>query len=141
VTALSHRRSLTIEWGHCDPAGIVGTARLFEFFDWSTTMLFQKALGMTKTQMVAQFQADMPLVDARAKFLKSARFGDVVEIVSSVSEFRRSSFDVRHQLFNAGELSAEAQETRVWVARNASNPFPLTSKPIPPQVMDRFKIP
>ena len=31
-----HRRSFTIEWGHCDPAGIVFNSRFFEFFDWST---------------------------------------------------------------------------------------------------------
>jgi acyl-CoA thioesterase FadM len=41
-----NRRRFTIEWGHCDPAGIVFNSRLFEFFDWGTWMLFEAALGV-----------------------------------------------------------------------------------------------
>ena len=57
----------------------------------------------------------MPLVDAKARFLAPARFNDVAEITSEVSEFRRSSFDVQHRLRIDGRLSAEGTETRVWV--------------------------
>jgi 4-hydroxybenzoyl-CoA thioesterase len=39
------RRRFIIEWGHCDPAGIVFNSRFFEFFDWGTWMLFEGALG------------------------------------------------------------------------------------------------
>jgi 4-hydroxybenzoyl-CoA thioesterase len=131
---LVHHRQLTIEWGHCDPAGIVFNARFFEFFDWSTALLFQAALGLAKPEMQATYDADMPLVGARATFLKPARFGDLVEIASTIGEFRRSSFDVQHRLSNRGELAVEAQETRVWVARTE-----LKSKPIPEAVVDRFK--
>src|ERR1700687_5661816 len=111
---LVHRRQLTIAWGHCDPAGIVFNSRFFEFFDWSTALLFQAALGMSKPEMQAKYSADMPLVDARARFVAPAYFADVVEIESSIGEFRRSSFDVRHRLSNRGELAVKGQETRVW---------------------------
>ena len=33
VASFMFRRQLTIEWGHCDPAGIVFNSRFFEFFD------------------------------------------------------------------------------------------------------------
>jgi len=95
---LVFRRQLTIEWGHCDPAGIVFNSRYFEYFDWSTTLLFQAALGMGKPELQAKFAADMPLVDARAKFLRPASYGDVVEIASTIGEFGRSSFDLQHRL-------------------------------------------
>lgn len=131
---LVHRRQLTIEWGHCDAAGIVFNGRFFEYFDWSTALLFQAALGLTKPQMQAAYDADMPLVDVRATFLKPAWFGDVVEIASTIGEFRRSSFDVQHRLSNRGELAVEAQETRVWVGRTEQK-----SKPIPDDLIKRFK--
>lgn len=131
---LVHRRQLTVEWGHCDPAGIIFNSRFFEYFDWSTALLFQAALGLTKPEMQATYDADMPLIDARATFLKPARFGDVVEITSTIGEFRCSSFDVQHRLSNRGELAAEAQETRVWVGRTE-----LKSKPIPDEVVECFK--
>jgi 4-hydroxybenzoyl-CoA thioesterase len=140
VTYLVNQRQLTIEWGHCDPAGIVFNSRFFEFFDASTGLLFQRALGMKKAEMMAAYQADMPLVDARAKFMIPARFGDVVEIASTVAEFRRSSFDVQHRIFKDGKLAVEGQETRVWIGRDADDPSRLRSKPIPPEVIARFAV-
>ncbi len=137
---LIHRRQLTIEWGHCDPAGIVFNSRYFEFFDWSTALLFRAALGMSKPEMQAKYSADMPLVDARARFVAPSYFADVVEIESTIVEFRRSSFDVRHRLSNRGELAMEGQETRVWVGRDPENSSKAKSKPIPAEVIERFKV-
>ena len=53
IEGASHRRSLTVEWGQCDPAGIVFNPRYFEFFDWSTALLLDSALGMNKAAMMA----------------------------------------------------------------------------------------
>jgi 4-hydroxybenzoyl-CoA thioesterase len=139
MTYLVFRRQLTIEWGHCDPAGIVFNSRYFEYFDWSTTLLFQAALGFGKPELQRKFDADMPLVDARAKFLRPATFGDVVEIASTVGEFRRSSFDVQHRLTKDGELAVEGVETRVWVGRDPSDPSQFRAKPLPAELIDRFK--
>ena len=50
VTALRNTRKVRIEWGDCDPAGIVFYPRYFEMFDASTSALFERALGMTKFQ-------------------------------------------------------------------------------------------
>ena len=44
-------RQLTVEWGQCDPAGIVFNSRFFEMFDISTWMLFESALGVTAHQL------------------------------------------------------------------------------------------
>ena len=43
---LVYRRQFPIEWGHCDPAGIVFNSQFFEFFDWSAWKLFEAALGV-----------------------------------------------------------------------------------------------
>src|SRR5215471_16262682 len=40
---LVYRRQFTVEWGHCDPAGIVFNSRFFEYFDWSAWQLFEAA--------------------------------------------------------------------------------------------------
>ena len=46
MTNLVSRRQLTVEWSHCDPAGIVFNSRFFEYFDWGTWTLFEIALGV-----------------------------------------------------------------------------------------------
>src|SRR3954452_22170236 len=101
-------RRVQIEWGHCDPAGIVFNPRFFEYFDWSTALLFERALGMTKAEAIRKYDAvGIPIVESRAKFLAPCRYGDTVEIVSAIVKLGRSSFDVQHRLTNAGVLAVE----------------------------------
>jgi 4-hydroxybenzoyl-CoA thioesterase len=139
VTSFVFRRQLTIEWGQCDPAGIVFNARFFEMFDISTWLLFETALGVTAHQLAETYGImGIPLVDARANFLLSAKFGDVVEIASRVTEFRRSSFDVEHRLTLGGELAVDGAETRVWAARDKDNPDKIGGVAIPSEVIARF---
>jgi 4-hydroxybenzoyl-CoA thioesterase len=134
-----NRRQFTIEWSHCDPAGIVFNSRFFEFFDWGTWSLFEAALGVRPPQLAAAFGIDgLPLVDASAKFIAPARFGDRVELTSQIVSFRRSSFDVGHQLFVASTLAVEGQETRVWAGRDPADASKLKSQPIPREVIERF---
>ena len=113
-------RKLTVEWGHCDPAGIVFNPRFFEFFDWSTALLVRGALGVDKADMVAAYGiVGIPLVDSRATFLRPSRYGEEIEITSNVTAVGRSSFEIAHKLFNHGELAVEASEKRVWTIRDA----------------------
>ena len=137
-----NRRQFTIEWGHCDPAGIVFNARFFEFFDWGTWMLFETALGVKPADLAATFDIiGIPLVDSGARFLAPARFGDVVELCSEVTAFRRSSFDVAHRLTVAGALAVEGQETRVWAGRDKADPTVIKARLIPDDVRARFQAP
>jgi 4-hydroxybenzoyl-CoA thioesterase len=137
---LVYRRQFTVEWGHCDPAGIAFNSRFFEFFDWSAWLLFEAALGVRPRELGTTFGiVGIPLVDATARFLKPARFNDVADIASEVSEFRRSSFEVRHRISIAGRLAVEGSETRVWAARDPSDPVKLKGIPIPAAVIERFR--
>jgi 4-hydroxybenzoyl-CoA thioesterase len=139
---LVYRRRFTVEWGHCDPAGIVFNSRFFEFFDWSSWLLFETALGVRPNEIATTFGiVGIPLVDAKARFLKPAQFNDVADIASEVSEFRRSSFDVAHRLYVRGELAVEGRETRVWAVRDAADPAKIRSHPVPDAVMARFRVP
>ena len=141
MTNFVHRRQLRVEWGHCDPAGIVFNSRFFEFFDWNIWLMFEAALGVPPAELRAVYGImGLPLVDAKARFIKPAKFNDVVEIASQVTEFRRSSFDVAHRLHVDGELAAEGSETRVWTACDPNDPLRLKAIPIPAAVTERFQV-
>jgi 4-hydroxybenzoyl-CoA thioesterase len=136
VAALSNTRTVRIEWGDCDPAGIIFYPRYFEIFDASTAALFERALGITKFEMFKTLEfAGWPLARTQARFLKPTRFGDDVTVETSVV-FGRSSFEIVHRLSLKGELCAECSEKRVWVVRDAQGR--LKSHPVPDEVRAKF---
>lgn len=140
LTNITTRR---IEWGECDPAGIVFYPRFFAMFDNATTLLFSAALGMTKYQFLAKYDcAGYPMVDTRARFLVPARFGDDVTIETSITEIKRSSFQITHLLKKAdGALGVEGFETRVWTGRDPADPSKIRSQPIPAEVIEKLSRP
>jgi len=136
---LTHTRTTRIEWGDCDPAGIIFYPRYFEIFDISTTMLIERATGMKKIEYLKAYAiAGHPVVETRAKFRLPTRFGDEVAIESAVVACGRSSFKIEHRLTHAGALAAEGFETRVWVARDRDDSTRMKSQPIPPEVVARL---
>ena len=137
---LTNRRAVRIEWGDCDPAGIVFYPRYFAMFDTSTTALFERALGMTKFEFLRAYDiVGYPMVDTRARFLEASRFGDETVIETTVAEIKRSSFKIIHRLLRHEELAIEGFETRVWAGRDPNNPEKLKSKPIPAEVIARLR--
>jgi 4-hydroxybenzoyl-CoA thioesterase len=136
---LTNIRTMRVEWGDCDPAGIIFYARYFAFFDVSTTVLLEHALGMKKIEYLKLYDfAGHPLVETRAKFHRPTRFGDDVEIESRLVTCGRSSFKIDHRLTLAGALAAQGAETRVWAARDPGDPSRLRSRAIPPEVVARL---
>ena len=95
--------------------------RYFAYFDNCTAALFEAA-GLPKHQMLKTYGiVGIPMVDTRARFLLPSRFGDDVAVESSISEWRRSSFDVQHKLFKGEVLAVECSETRVWAVRSKTH--------------------
>ena len=136
LVAIRHRY---IEWGDCDPAGIVFNPRFFEWFDGATAGLFDHA-GYNKVALREKFAfVGFPIVESRAKFLKPSKFGDTVRIETMATEIGRSSFGIRHQLFNDEALAVEAFETRVWTGKHPDDPARLKSAPIPDEVIAALK--
>lgn len=126
-------RDIEIEFGDCDPAGIVFYPNYFRFFDAATAGLLFQALGSRKIEWTARFGiVGIPMVDTGARFLRPSRFGDRVRIETTVTAIGRSSFDVLHRLLNDGELAVEAHEKRVWAGR--SDDGGLRARAIPEEV-------
>jgi 4-hydroxybenzoyl-CoA thioesterase len=133
-------RTLRIEWGDCDPAGIVFYPRYFAMFDTSTTALFERALGMKKIDFLKAYDAaGYALVDTRARFLSPTRFGDDVVIETTLTELKRASFSVQHRLMRDDVVAVECFEARVWVGRDPDDPNKMKAKPFPSEIFKRLK--
>jgi 4-hydroxybenzoyl-CoA thioesterase len=132
------RKTIQIEWGDCDPAQIVYFPRYFAYFDACTTALFKKA-GLPKREMLKTYRiVGIPLVDVRASFKAPSRFSDTVIVESEITEWGRSSFCVRHRLFNQDVLAVECTEIRVWAVACGIGKEHIKSKPVPREVIEMF---
>lgn len=136
---LTNRREIRIEWGDCDPFGIVFFPRYFEYFDACTNALFHRALGITKAQMLKHYRiAGIPLVQASCNFFVPSSFGDVVQVESCISNWGTSSFSVQHKLFRGETLAVEGAEKRVWTVRVAGEGSAPKSEPIPREIIEKL---
>jgi 4-hydroxybenzoyl-CoA thioesterase len=136
---LTNRKEIQIEWGDCDPFGIVFFPRYFEYFDACTNALFHRALGISKVEMLKQYAiAGIPLVQASCNFIVPSSFGDVVTVESCVTSWGNSSFSVQHRLFRGETLAVEGLEKRVWTVRVAGAGSKAKSHAIPREIIEKF---
>ena len=99
-----------ILFSDCDPARLVFYPRFFEWFDRATWTLFRK-VGVEGSALGTII---FPLVDIRSKFNAPVRWGETLEIASTILEWRRSSFRILHEGRVGTELRLSSEETRVW---------------------------
>ena len=138
IVMFVNKRDVQIQWGDCDPANIVYYPRYFAMFDDSTSIMFEAA-GYSKQDIVHKYGlVGIPMVDTRAKFLIPSTHGDWIRIESRIESFKRSSFEVLHNVFKGDRLAIEAWETRVLVGRHPDGPEKLKSAPMPPEIIERF---
>ena len=129
---------MRIDWGDCDPAGIIFYPRYFDIFDAATSALFERVLGISKLELLKTFNfAGFPLVHTRARFLRPTRYGDDVTVNTAIT-FGHSSFEVAHRLSLKGETCVECTEKRVWVVRDPDGR--LKSLLVPDEVLKRFRM-
>jgi len=131
---LTIRHEVTVEWGDCDPAGIVYYPAYFRWSDQATARLFIAA-GLTRDNIgTGQWTEGPPLVKAECSFRRSSQPGEKLIVESHVSRFGNSSFTISHVFRDAtGEIAAEGVETRIW-AKKDGDARSLTAVTIPDNV-------
>ena len=135
VMGLIHRRTFRIEWGQCDPAGIVFYPKYMEMFDAGSGQLFART-GLFAAEMRAVYGiVGMPLVEQGAKFMLPCRFDDEVTVESEAGDWGRASFVVKHRILKAGRLAVDGFEKRVWAAAHPERTGQIRAVAIPREVI------
>ncbi|HEY7322180.1 MAG TPA: acyl-CoA thioesterase [Candidatus Binatia bacterium] len=132
---LVNRRSLRVEWGQCDPAGIMFYPHYLILFDTSTGWLFERT-GLKPLAMREKYGiVGMPIVEVGAKFTMPCRFDDDIVVESEVSEWGRTSFTVRHRVLKESQLMADGFEKRVWAGPHPERAGAIQAKPVPAEII------
>lgn len=129
--AVTTRMTRAVEWGECDPAGIIFYPTYYHWMDAASWHLFAQA-GYSAARVRAE-HLGMPLVHAECSFVRSPAFGDICVIESAMERLGSKSFTVRHRFLRAddGVELAHGRETRVWCRYSAGPGTPLRGEAIP----------
>jgi 4-hydroxybenzoyl-CoA thioesterase len=123
----------TIQWGDCDPAGIVFYPRFSAIFDEATAYLLEVASGMTRSELIRHYGIlGWPMVSAATEFRATATFDDKIAVHTSVQRLGTSSMIFAHELRRGEIVCVSATETRVWSAHGTGG------KPLPDSLRARL---
>lgn len=114
-----HVSQFTVEWGDCDPAQIVFYPNFFRWMD-AASLSFFRAAGVPPWR---EFEAESgivgtPLVDASARFLRPATYGDILDVDTAIAEWRGKSFVMSHVIRRGADVLVEGREVRVFARRH-----------------------
>jgi 4-hydroxybenzoyl-CoA thioesterase len=107
-----HISQFTVEWGDCDPAQIVFYPNFFRWMD-AASLRFFRAAGVPPWREFESVSGILgtPLVDASARFLRPASYGDVLDVDTAIDEWRGKSFVMSHIIRRGGTRGARVCPT------------------------------
>src|SRR3972149_6427670 len=132
------RFACEVQWGDCDPAGIIFYPTYFRWMD-AATWAFLDSVGYNARRCREEHRA-MPLVSAECQFLAPAGQGDRCEVRSRITRFGAKSFVVSHEVMRAdGTLMARGNETRVWGRFVDGHGSQMKGGPVPEEAKERVR--
>jgi 4-hydroxybenzoyl-CoA thioesterase len=122
-----------VEFGDCDPAGIVWFPNFFRWIDAASRHFFAER-GVARWEETAQAIGVIgtPLVDTRTRFVKSASYGETLNVAVTIPEWREKSFVQRYRVTRGDDLILECEEVRIFAAKREGGG--IRAVPIPPEI-------
>jgi 4-hydroxybenzoyl-CoA thioesterase len=111
--------TVRVEFGDCDPAGIVFFPNFSRWMD-AASLHFFVSCGVPPWR----------------ELVKTAGIvgTPLLEIHTSVEEWRAKAFIQRHVVKRGAELICEGTETRIFIKRDENEPSRIYGIPIPPEI-------
>ena len=111
---------VAVQFGDCDPAGIVYFPNFHRWMDAASRHWFVvRGIASWREAEARWGIIGTPIVDSQTKFLRPAVYGDRLAIETEVAEWRSKSFVQKHRVWRGDDLLVEGTEVRVFVARGA----------------------
>jgi 4-hydroxybenzoyl-CoA thioesterase len=144
MTTTSAPKTIThtvrVEFGDCDPAGIVWFPNFFRWIDAASRHFFtqcgvprwaelEKATGVLGT----------PLVSITTNFLKTASYGDTLLVHSHIAEWHDKSFVQRYRIVRTRpdgneDVILECDEVRIFATRREDGKNGIRAVAVPADI-------
>jgi 4-hydroxybenzoyl-CoA thioesterase len=127
-----------VQFGDCDPAGIVFFPNFSKWMDASSLHFFMKCGVPPWRELVKSTGiVGTPLLEIHTKFLRPATYGETLQIHTSVEEWRDKVFIQQHRVRRGDDLLCEGHETRAFVIHPPGAPDRIKAIPVPADIKAR----
>jgi 4-hydroxybenzoyl-CoA thioesterase len=126
---------VTVQFGDCDPAGIVFYPNFQRWMDESSLSFFMQC-GVPPWRELVKTRGIVgtPLLEIATKFVTAATYAEELVVHTCVEEWKAKVFRHRHRVMRGETLICEGTETRAFVRRDAENPDRLRAIPVPDDI-------
>ena len=129
-----------VEFGDCDPAGIVWFPNFFRWIDAASRNFFTQC-GVPRWEETNRTLGIIgtPLVDTHSRFLKTASYGDTLAVHVAVKEWRDKSFVQTYRITREDaqgqpDLIMECEEVRIFATRREDGKNIIRAVAIPASI-------
>jgi 4-hydroxybenzoyl-CoA thioesterase len=131
----THVYTVNVQFGDCDPAGIVFFPNFSRWMD-EASLAFFMAHGVPPWRELVKTRGIIgtPLLEIHTKFMKTATYGETIEIETTVEAWNNKTFRHRHVVRRGDTVLCEGTEIRAFVARDPQDPERLRAIPVPEDI-------
>jgi 4-hydroxybenzoyl-CoA thioesterase len=127
--------TVDVQFGDCDPAGIVFFPNFLRWMDAASLSFFmQCGLPPWRELVKTRGIVGTPLLEINTRFIQAVTYGEALVITTSVEEWRAKVFVQLHRVTRGDELVCEGREIRAFVRRDADNADRLRAMPVPEDI-------
>jgi 4-hydroxybenzoyl-CoA thioesterase len=131
----SNVHTVQVQFGDCDPAGIVFFPNFSRWMD-EASLAFFMAQGVPPWRELVKTRGIIgtPLLEIHTRFMRPATYGETIQVHTTVEEWAAKTFRHRHQVKRGDTLLCEGTEVRAFCIRDPENPDRIKAIAVPEDI-------
>ena len=132
----THVYPVNVQFGDCDPAGIVFFPNFSRWMD-EASLAFFMACGVPPWRELVKTRGIIgtPLLEIHTKFMRPATYGETIHIHTTVEEWSAKTFRHRHVVKRGDTVLCEGTEVRAFCIRDPDNTERIKAIPVPEDIL------
>jgi len=131
----THIYPVNVQFGDCDPAGIVFFPNFSRWMD-EASLAFFMACGVPPWRELVKTRGIIgtPLLEIHTKFMRPATYGETIEVHTTVEEWAAKTFRHRHVVKRGDTVLCEGTEVRAFCIKDPAQPERIKAIPVPEDI-------
>ncbi len=126
---------IKVQFGDCDPAGIVFFPNFSRWMDAASLHFFMECgVPPWREQKKTNGIIGAPLLEIHTKFFRSATYGETLQVYTSIESWAAKTFVQKHVVKRGDDLLCEGLETRAFVIHPPEDPGRIKAIPVPEDI-------